>query len=338
MLAKSCDIADTIVGIEQKPYIIAEIGSNFNQSLDTAKRLIDAAASAGANAVKFQLFRADILYPNKAGLYELFKSIELNVNWLPQIKEHSDSVGIHFTASAFDFDSISALENVNVPFHKIASSETTNLPLLHSVVRTGKPVMISTGMCDMVDVEEAVKVSRALGNEKIILMQCGSMYPLPSKFACLRVLDTFSRRFGGMLGFSDHTEGFIAAATAVGLGATIFEKHITLDKQSEGPDHSYAMEPQEFTEYVNGVHEAYSSLGDGEKDLLDTERKTGRRDGLFASRDLVVGERLSEDDFISARPAIGLRARYSASLLGAKVKINVSKDAPLTWDVLSFDG
>jgi sialic acid synthase SpsE len=338
MLSTSFPIAGTKVGLDNPPYVIAEAGSNFNQSMDIARRLIDVAVEAGADAIKFQLFRADILYPSKTGFYDLFKSIELNPDWVPQLMDYAKKVGIHFTASAFDFESISVLEAVGAPFHKIASSETSNLSLVHRLASTGKPVAISTGMCDMVDVEEAVNVCRGVGNDRVILMQCGTMYPLPAEFVNLRVLKSFADRFGGVLGFSDHTLGSAAAAAAVGIGATVFEKHFTLDRNSQGPDHAYAIEPEELKTYVRTVREAYLSLGSYEKEMLQSEREGGRREGLYAARELVAGERLSASDIVSKRPAVGLRARYADVLTGAVVSKAVAKDQPITWDVLNFDG
>jgi len=177
MLSNHFSIADTQVGLDTSPYVIAEAGSNFNQSIDTARRLIDVAVEAGADAIKFQLFRADILYPLKTGFYDLFKSIELNPDWVPHLMDYARKSGIQFTASAFDFESIGVLEAVGVPFHKIASSETSNLHLVHRIASTGKPVAISTGMCDMVDIEEAVNVCCGVGNGRVVLMQCSTMYP-----------------------------------------------------------------------------------------------------------------------------------------------------------------
>lgn len=338
MLNTSFSIADTQVGLDTKPYVIAEAGSNFNQSLDTARRLIDVAVEAEASAIKFQLFRADILYPSKTGLYDLFKSIELNPDWVPKLMDYATSSGIHFTASAFDFESIKVLEEVGVPFHKIASSETSKLSLVHRIASTGKPVAISTGMCDMVDIEEAVNVCHGVDNNRIILMQCGTMYPLPTELVNLRVLKSFANRFGGVIGFSDHTLGFSAAAVAVGVGATVFEKHFTLDRNSEGPDHSYAIEPEELKAYVRTLREAHLSLGSSEKEMLQSEREGGRREGLYAAREIASGERITAADIVSKRPAVGLPARYAPSLIGALAIQTIPSGHPLLWSLVTFDG
>ena len=203
----------------------------------------------------------------------MFKSNELNADWVPELQKYANEVGVEFTASAFDFESISLLETLKVPFLKVASSETSNLLMVHRIASIGIPVIISTGMCDMVDVEEAINVCRGVDNSRIVLMQCGTAYPLAPEQANLRVLEMFAGRFGGVLGFSDHTLGFAAAAAAIGLGATVFEKHITLDKNTEGPDHSYAVEPQELKTYVRTLHEAFLSLGSANKEMLSSERR-----------------------------------------------------------------
>jgi len=338
VLEKSIQIGQTRLGGAEPPYIIAEAGSNFNQSLDTALHLIDAAAEAKADAVKFQLFSADVLQPQGGELHAIFKSVELNPDWVPKLAAHAGHQGLHFSASAFDFGSLDVLEAIGVPFHKVASSETTNLAFVHRVAATGKPVVLSTGMCDVVDVEEAVAVCVAAGNAKVILLQCGAMYPLPADLANLRIIRSFADRFGGVVGYSDHTLGSASAAAAVGLGALVFEKHFTLDRTAKGPDHSYALEPGELKAYVAGIREAHAALGSAVKDMLPDERKFGRREGLYASRPIAVGETLAAADIVMKRPALGLRSRYAAVVVGASLKRSIQKDEPLTWDHLTFGG
>ena len=334
MLSSELTIGKTPIGTA--PYVIAEAGSNFNQNLDTARKLIDTASEAGANAVKFQLFRAALLYPDGGELYDVFKSIELDPEWVPKLAEHAGQRGVHFMASAFDTGSVDVLEAAGVPAHKIASSETTDLPFLHYVAATGKPVIISTGMCDMVDVEEAVNVCQGAGNNQVILLQCGAMYPLPPELANLRVMKSFAERFDCPVGFSDHTLGQVAAMAAVGLGASVFEKHFTLDRSSDGPDHFYALEPDELASYVAGLHEAHQALGESVKDMLPKERELGRREGLYAARSMEKGEVVSEGDVVARRPAVGLRARYASQITGATLIKPAQADQPLTWDMFTF--
>jgi sialic acid synthase SpsE len=336
VLKKELTIGGTLVGGAAAPYVIAEAGSNFNQDLDTARRLIDLAAEAGANAVKFQLFRADALYPNGGELYDIFKSIELNAGWVPVLTKHARERGLHFSASAFDIASFDVLEANGVPFHKIASSETSNLQFVHRVAASGKPVVISTGMCDMVDVEEAVNVCLGVGNDQLMLLQCGAMYPLPPELANLRVLTSFADRFGCPVGFSDHTLGQVASIAAIALGGTVFEKHFTLDRNSKGPDHFYALEPGELKTYVTALHEAHQALGHPIKEMLPKECELGRREGLYAARALQKDEVITAADVVAKRPALGLRARYASAVIGGTVNQPVDKDQPLNWDVLTF--
>lgn len=336
MLKNDLKIGGTPVGGDAAPYVIAEVGSNFDKNLDKARKLIDVAKQAGANAVKFQLFRADVLYPNRDGLYDIFKSIELDAEWVPQLEKHARDQGLHFMASTFDLGSVDVLEAVKVPAHKVASSETTNLGFLHRLAVTGKPVIISTGMCDMVDVEEAVNTCLGAGNDQIVLLQCGAMYPLPNELVNLRVIQSLARRFNCPVGFSDHTLGQIAAITAVGLGATVFEKHYTLDKKGAGPDHFYALEPDELKSYISAIREAHEALGSGEKQMLHKERELGRREGLYLGRDMAKGETITQTDIVIKRPALGLRARYAAAVVGATLTKAMGKDQPLNWDALAF--
>ena len=338
MLLNEFQIAGQVVGAGSAPYVIAEAGSNFNQDLDTARKLIDVAADSGADAVKFQLFSAAALYPGGGELHDIFKSVELDPAWVSKLAQHAKDRGLAFLASAFDMGSFDLLQAQGVPAHKIASSETTNLAFLHYAASQGRPLIVSTGMCDMVDVEEAVNVCLGAGNREVALLQCGAMYPLPPDLANLRVISSLAARFGCPVGFSDHTLGHAAAIAAVGLGATVFEKHFTLDRSSKGPDHFYALEPVELKAYVSGIREAHAALGSAFKEMLPKEKELGRRDGLYAARDLAVGEKIGAADVASRRPAVGLRARYAATLTGARMVKNVGKDQPLTWDAISFGG
>lgn len=334
-LNKSFKILEKQIGDPSRPYVIAEAGSNFNQSLDTAKKLIDVAANSGADAVKFQLFRADVLYPSGGEMYDLFKSIELNAEWLPGLSDHAKNQSLHFMASAFDVNSIEALQEADVPAYKIASSEAINYPLLIEIAKIGKPLFISTGMCTLVDIEQIIDVCQNLGNHEIALLQCGAQYPLPEDLANIRVIPELKKRYSCPVGFSDHTLGLNTAITAVGAGANIFEKHFTLDKAADGPDHFYALEPNELKDYIQAIHQASQSLGDGEKNLLEKERRLGRRDGIYAAKQLKAGSKLLEEDIEIKRPAIGISGRYKDAIIGVRLDHDVSVGDPIEWDSLA---
>ena len=333
-LALSFAVGDHCIGNWRRPFVIAEAGSNFNQNLDTGKRLIDAAALSGASAVKFQLFRADELYPDRGSAHAAFKAVELNPDWVPHLSEHAKVQDLVFMASAFDPKSLQVLENVSTLVHKVASSELTNLKLVRKMARTGKPLIMSTGMCDLGDVHNAIEVAGISGCSEIALMQCGAVYPLPLEDVHIRAIDLMRSTFACPVGFSDHTLGFVAAIAAVGCGASIVEKHFTLDKNAVGPDHYFALEPEELTRFVAHIREAYVALGLPVKKMLRQEQLEARRSGLYAARDIASGTILSREDIISRRPAIGVRDRFESVVLGTKCMTDIPKDAAITWDAM----
>ena len=330
------EVAGKRVAMGAPPFVIAEAGSNFDQNLDTACRLIDAAADAGADAVKFQLFQAESLYPEGTDGYQAFKAVELNPDWVERLDSHAKGRGIPFLASAFDAQSVEVLESIDVPAHKIASSEATNRSLVAHVAATGRPILLSTGMCDMVDVHEAVDLCVAAGNRRVVLLQCGTLYPLPPAAANLRVMDLFRRTFGGPVGFSDHTLGTAAAVAAAARGAAVIEKHFTLDRSAKGPDHSYALEPSELKRLVTEVREAHEALGAPVKEMLPEERRFGRRDGLYAARDIGQGDTISAADIAVRRPAVGLRARHREAVSGARARRSIAAGDPIAWEDVAW--
>ena len=324
-------IAGRLVGPAHSPFVIAEIGSNYDQDLDKAYTLIDAAANAGADCVKFQIFRADAICPDGGELHAVFQSLELDPALLPALAAHAKLRGVLFSASPFDLLSLERLLMAGAPFIKVASSEATNARLLAVMARTGLPLLLSTGMCDMADVAAAVALCRGAGNAAICLLQCGAVYPLPPEDGHLRVMDRYASTFGLPVGLSDHTMGLGVPVAAVGRGACIIEKHITLDRAAEGPDHAYALEPDDFAAMVAMIREAYAALGSGEKQMLPQERERGRRKGLYAARDLAASTELADADLLSARPATGIRARDRDAVLGARLGRAVAKGDPLYW-------
>ena len=314
-----------------KPYIIAEIGSNFNQSLPKAKKLISKAKECGADAVKFQLFKANVLYPNDIKMNKLFKSIELNINWIKILKKYSDKNNIDFLCSSFDMESAKLLEANKVIAHKIASSEIVNLDLVNFLIKTKKYIFASFGMSDIIDVKKIIQIAKKNNNKKIILMQCVSMYPLKDNFVNLNVIKTLSK-FGYPTGFSDHTPDGVASIAAVALGAQYFEKHFTLNKTDKGPDHIFAIEPKEFKLYVQNIHRAHLQLGSYKKEMVDYEKKFCRRDGLYFSSNFKKGHIINKNSLYSKRPALGIRTRDIKNILGKKLKRRVYKNNPIFND------
>ena len=333
-LSNSFTVAGKTVGDGAEPYVIAEAGSNFDQDFDTARRLIDIACVAGADAVKFQLFRADILVPDGGDSHAAFKAVELNPEWVPGLSQHAVDRGIAFLASAFDHESVEVLEAVGVPAHKIASSEATNLALVDAMAATGKPIFLSTGMCDLVDIQEAVDRCLARNNPDVAVLQCGAMYPLPPEHAHLRAMDLFRTVFGAPVGFSDHSLGTALPLAAVACGGNVIEKHFTHDRTASGPDHFYALEPDELGQVIRDMKIVFSALGEARKDLLPAEREFGRREGLYAVRDIAASSILGEKDIEARRPALGLRARHSAAVTGMKAARDIPAGTALEWDDL----
>jgi sialic acid synthase SpsE len=313
------------------PYIIAEIGSNFNQNLDLAFKLIKTSKSAGASAVKFQLFQAKKLYPKDKKMFKIFKTIELNKSWIKPISIFCKKNSIDFIVSPFDIESARYLKKNNLEIYKIASSELTNTKLLNFVSKTKKTILLSTGMSDLVDVKQAVSICGKNGNNDIVIMQCGSMYPLPEKLSNLNVLKTFKKNFNFKLGFSDHTMGIFSAIVAVGAGAEVFEKHITMNKNSKGPDHFFALNPGQFKNYVNNINRAFLNLGTSTKELLPDERKYGRREGLYYKNSMIKGTVIDKKNLITKRPALGVRSRDIAQFLLKRLIKNVNCGSPVQY-------
>tara|TARA_B100001063_G_C16777104_1_gene566467 strand:- start:2189 stop:3193 length:1005 start_codon:yes stop_codon:yes gene_type:complete len=310
------------ISLNSKPYIIAEIGSNFNQNFEKAKKLIIEAKKCGVDAVKFQLFRSEVLYPNDKKMYKLFKSIELNSNWIYKLKKFTEKCKLDFLCSCFDLKSAKILNDKKIIMHKIASSETENLILSKFLIKTKRPILLSTGMSDIKDVKNILRLAKKYQNNKIILMQCTSTYPPNDTDVNLNVLKTY-KKFGYILGFSDHTLDETASLTAVGLGARVFEKHFTLNKNDKGPDHIISINPVEMKNYVTKINRAFIQLGTNEKDLTNIEKKTCRRNGIYFSRFLKKGAKIDKKSLIIKTPAIGVRARDIHKFIGKTLVKNV---------------
>jgi sialic acid synthase SpsE len=332
MLKNEFEVEGRKIGGGASPYVIAEAGSNHNQSLDTARRMIDVASEAGCDAVKFQLFDTDSLYPPSHENYAVFKSFELSPDWLLPLQQHCKARGVAFFASAFDRRSVDRLGDIGVPAYKIASSETTKLDLLAYTASKKKPIFVSTGMCDLVDVIEAVACCERNGNADVAIMQCVALYPPQPSDINLAVMDTYRSLFTGPVGYSDHVLGTAIAVAAVARGAAVIEKHFTLDRKSEGPDHFYALEPAELTEMVRNIRDVHSAIGIGAKEMHPEERRIGRRDGLYAARAVGAGEQISADAILVQRPAIGIRVRHRDTVVGMVALRALAAGDPISWD------
>jgi N-acetylneuraminate synthase/N,N'-diacetyllegionaminate synthase len=327
-------VGDKWVGEGERTFIVAEVGSNHDQKLAQAKQLIEATAATGADAVKFQFFSADSLYPPGSESNAVVKQFELPPEWLPDLAAYSKACGLIFFASPFFFEAVDALAEVDVAAYKVASSETTNLPLLKRIAAKGRPVLLSTGLCDLSDVHEAIEAIHSEGNTEIVLYQCTSRYPTEPQYSNLRVMDTLRTAFQVPVGLSDHTLGFVVPVAAVARGACSVEKTFTLSNSLPGPDHSYALEPSEFKKMVEAIRTTEEALGSPIKTMLPEEAEVDtRRDCIRAVRDIEAGEVISNELLTVARPAHGgIRPRYISAILGRKARVSISKGEPIAWE------
>lgn len=324
------------VGVGEPAFIIAEIGSNHDRDLEQAKQLIRVAANAGTDAVKFQLFTADDLYAPGDAAYDSVRQAELPWEWLPRLRAVADDHHVAFLASPFSKAAVDQLDELGVPALKWASSETVNLPLLKYAAARKRPILLSTGMCRLADIEEAVMVVRS-EHDDLVLLQCTSLYPTGPEDVHLAALDTLRTAFNTPVGFSDHTLGISIPIAAVARGACVIEKHLTLDRSLPGPDHSYALEPDEFAAMVAGIRAAERAIGSREKRILPQEEEVGRRVSLRAARDIDAGEILSAEQIVETRPGGGLPPRLRSVVLGRRTRRPLAKGEALTWDVLTDD-
>jgi sialic acid synthase SpsE len=352
----SFEIAGRKVGGGAPCYVIAEAGSNHDKDLKTALALVDAAAEAGCDAVKFQTFVAEEIGSNyvspetelpesfhKYGktLQALYRSCALPDEFHEPIAARAAQRKIAFFSSAFSENAVDRLMKVGVPAIKIASFELVHLPLIRHAASTKLPLVISTGMAGLGDIERALEAVAAGGGSRVMLLHCGSNYPLDAASANLAAMETLRRAFAVPVGYSDHTLGLAVPTAAAALGAAGLEKHFTLSRKSDGPDHSFAVEPRELKEMVALMRGAEQAVGSPRKTRAAEEEphvRRGRR-SIFATRALRAGERLSPDCVKVLRPGIGIEPMFLPLLLGRPVTRAVSADTPLTWDdILGNDG
>ena len=335
-------------------FVIAEAGVNHNGDLEMAKRLIAAGAEAGADAIKFQTFRADEIASPQAAPAEyqirhsgapaqsqldLLRRLELDRSAHFQLANYAKEKGILFLSSCFDTKSADLLEEVSVPLFKLGSGEITNVPLLRHVARKGKPVILSTGMATLDEVRYAVRIMQAEGNVDLVLMHCVTEYPAPASEVNLRAIETMAATFGLPVGYSDHTEGNQIAWAATALGACCIEKHFTLSRALEGPDHAASAEPQEIEALVRGIRSIELALGDGIKRPAPCELPNRRlvRRSVFAATEIPAGSVLAAAMLACQRPGTGIPSERLDDLLGRQVTRTFRAGEMLDWGGLSGD-
>jgi len=332
----------------KKGIYIAEIGLNHNGDPKIAAAMIEAAASAGASAVKFQTIVPELLnsiYTSSLlsgkselmpdyGAIDFFRPFVLTFEDYTSLKLLAEKLGLLFFSAPFDLDSLEVLKRLDINLYKIASSEVTNIQLIKKIAQTGKPAVMSTGMSSSGEIAAAIDVFRAAGGGELALLHCVSNYPTLAEHVNLNRILSLKREFGFETGFSDHTKGWKAAAMAAAIGVRIFEKHFTIDKNYDCPDKEVSLSPDEFRLMIDEVEEAILMLGDGGIDYGESEEKVAlaARRSLFANRDIRSGSVISEDDITALRPGTGIPASVIDSLIGRRVKIDIAKDAVLRPD------
>lgn len=343
------EISGRLIGPGQPAYIVAEMSANHDQSLDRARDVIRAAAASGADAVKLQTYTADTLTIdsgrecfrisgtiwNGRTLHELYREAYTPWDWHGPLKALAEELGLQFFSTPFDATAVDFLEQMSVVAHKVASFEIVDLPLLARVAATGKPVIMSTGMATLEEIDEAVSTLRSGGCRELALLKCTSAYPAGAGDMNLRTIPDLAARFGVPVGLSDHSMDTAVPVAAVALGACIIEKHLTLTRSSGGPDSAFSLEPVEFREMVDAVRVAEAALGGVTYGAGGHERGSLRfRRSLFAVEDVAAGEAFTARNVRSIRPADGLHPRHFDEVLGRRAKTSIERGTPLSWDLV----
>lgn len=349
---KAVRIGEREVGPGHPAYVIAEAGANHDRDLDVAHRLVDVAADAGADAVKFQTYSADTLYsrftprisemdafgrsPAGETPFELISRIQMPREWLRELRDHARERSIDFLSTPFDLEAVEQLDALEVPAFKIASYDITFRQLLLAVAARGKPVIISTGNSNVGDIERSLEALRVGGDAPAILLHCVSQYPARLDDLNLRAIVTMSSAFDVPVGFSDHTMGNVAAVVATALGACCFEKHFTLDRGRNGPDHPHSAEPDELRDYVSAIHLAEAALGTSRKSVQPSEAENHRlaRRSLHARVAIPRGATVTREMLIVKRPALGIAPDQEDLVVGRTARRDIQADEWITWDMV----
>lgn len=344
-------IENTKIGVASKPFIIAEMSGNHNQSLERALEIVEAAARTGAHAIKLQTYTADTMTldlkereffisdeksPWKGqSLYDLYKTAHTPWDWHKPIFAHARKLGLICFSTPFDETSVDFLEKLGSPAYKIASFENTDIPLIRRVAATGKPLIISTGMATQEELDESVDEARKAGCKNLILLKCTSTYPATPENSNLLTIQYLRDRYGCEIGLSDHTLGIGVAVASVALGATVIEKHFTLKRADGGVDSAFSMEPEEMKELVEETGRAWESLGIAYVGPTKAEKSSIKfRRSLYIVKDLKAGDLLTKENVRAIRPGLGLLPKHFNQILGKKIKSSVKMGTALTWSLI----
>jgi pseudaminic acid synthase len=348
---KEIRIADRRIGRGHRPFVIAEMSGNHNQSLERAIEIVEAAARSGAHALKLQTYTPDTMtldidegefHINDEGslwagnsLYELYQQAYTPWEWHKPLFDRARELGMLAFSTPFDESAVDFLETLDVPAFKIASFENTDLPLIRRVAATGKPLIISTGMASVAELDEAVRTARGAGCDDLILLKCTSSYPATPEHSNINTIPHMRDLFGCEVGLSDHTMGVGAAVAAVALGATVIEKHFTLRRADGGVDAAFSLEPEELSQLVTETGRAWQALGQTTYGTNEQERKSMVfRRSLYVVKDIAAGEALTQENVRAIRPGLGMAPKHLDTIVGMVVHQSIRRGTPLTWDVL----
>jgi pseudaminic acid synthase len=348
------EINQRCIGLGQPAYIIAELSANHNGDYERAAQIILTAKNAGADAIKLQTYTADTItiasdrpeFRVSGGtlwdgrtLHDLYAEAFTPWEWQPRLKKLAEELDMDCFSSAFDPTAVDFLESMGVPAHKIASCELVDIPLIQKMARTGKPLILSTGMATVEEIEEALQSARNAGATQIALLKCTSAYPAPPEEMNLRTIPEMARRFGVPVGLSDHTMGIATPVAAVALGACIIEKHLTISRSDSGPDSAFSLEPHEFKAMVDAVRVAEKALGQVQFSVSPKEQANRAfRRSLFVVEDVEQGESFTNKNVRSIRPGNGLHPRYLGEVIGKTAAQGIKRGTPLSWELVAAAG
>ena len=343
-------IGNKPVGDNSPVFIVGELSANHNQNYNLAVKTIQAMAKAGVDAIKLQTYTADTITIDSdkpdflinqgtiwdgRRLHELYKEAYTPWDWQPKLKKIAGDLGLPLFSSPFDKTAVNFLQKMKVPAYKVASFEITDIPLIKYMASKGKPVIISTGIATLDDIKLAVKACRDVGNRQIILLKCTSAYPTPFEDVNLKTMVDMKKRFGVVVGVSDHTMGIAVPIAAVAMGAKVVEKHVILDRSLKGPDSQFSLEPAELKQLVTSIRDVEKALGEIAYDLTPKALKDRDfRRSLYVVQDINAGEKITEENVRSIRPGFGLHPKYYESVLGKKISKSVSKGTRFSWKLV----
>lgn len=348
----SFEIGGIRIGADARPFIIAEMSGNHNQSLDRAFEIVEAAARSGAHALKIQTYTPDTMTLDVtegefavsdknslwhgASLYSLYQEAHTPWEWHQPIFKRAKELGMVAFSTPFDESAVDFLESLDVPCYKIASFENADIPLIRRVAATGKPMIMSTGMATIAELDESVRAARDSGCRDLVLLKCTSTYPATPENSNLLTIPHLRELFGTQVGLSDHTLGTGVSIASIALGATVIEKHFTLNREDGGVDSAFSMEPEEMASLVVESERAWQALGKVHYGVSSEQEAKSRvfRRSLYVTRDLQAGEILDQTSVRAIRPGLGLPPKFLKTVLGRKVKVTIQKGTPLSWDLI----